>query len=65
MHVVSEKVDAGQIIMQKKVKVLEGDDADSLKERVQKAEQEVLVKAVKLFSDGKITIKNGVVNVRN
>ena len=63
LHVVSEKVDEGQIIMQKRVKVLADDTPDSLKGRVQNAEQEVLVKAIKLFSDGKFIIKNGVVKV--
>src|SRR3989338_859936 len=33
LHVVSEKVDAGRVIMQEKVKVLGNDTPDSLKER--------------------------------
>ena len=63
LHVVSEKVDEGQMIMQKRIKVLVDDTPDSLKGRVQNAEQEVIVKAIKLFSDGKFIIKNGVVKV--
>ena len=65
LHVVSEKVDGGQIIMQKKVRVLADDNADTLKERVQKAEQEVLVKAIKLFSKGKISVSGGKVRVND
>ena len=58
LHVVSEKVDAGRIIMQEKVKVLGNDTPDSLKERVQKAEQQLLIKAIKLFSEGKLNIRD-------
>ena len=59
LHVVSEKVDDGQVIMQEKVRVLADDNADSLKGRVQKAEQQLLIKAIKLYSEGKINIKEG------
>ena len=51
--------------MQKKVRVLADDNADTLKERVQKAEQEVLVKAIKLFSKGKISVSGGKVRVND
>ena len=65
LHVVSEKVDEGQIIMQRKVNVLADDNADSLKGRVQKAEQQLLIKAIKLYSEGKITIKEGKVKAND
>ena len=41
-----------------KVKVLGNDTPDSLKERVQKAEQQLLIKAIKLFSEGKLNIRD-------
>jgi len=65
LHVVSEKVDDGQVIMQEKVRVLADDNADSLKGRVQKAEQQLLIKAIKLYSEGKITIKEGKVKAND
>lgn len=54
LHFVDEGADTGPIIMQKEVKIERGETADTLKEKVQKAEQEVLLKAVKLYSEGKI-----------
>mgnify|MGYP001578022105 CR=1 FL=1 len=56
LHFVDQNVDAGPIIMQKAVEVSEKDNVYSLKEKVQKAEQEILVKAVDLFSKGKIKV---------
>ena len=49
--------DAGPIILQKAVPVLENDDLDSLKKRVQKAEQEVILKGLKLFQAGKLHVE--------
>ena len=57
LHFVDESVDKGPIIMQKAVNIDENETVDSLKEKVQKAEQEIIVKAVDLFSKGKIKIK--------
>ncbi len=59
LHFVTEEVDEGPIIMQQKVKVEENDTVDSLKDKVQKAEQELIIKAIKLFSEGKINVKDG------
>ena len=49
--------------MQKKVPVFPIDTPDTIKQKVQKAEQEVLVKALKLFSENKINVKNGKVEI--
>ena len=54
LHFVDEGADTGPIIMQKEVKIEKGETADTLKEKVQKAEQEVLLKAIDLFEKGKI-----------
>jgi len=54
LHFVDENVDTGQIILQKKVKIEKGETAESLKSKVQKAEQDIIVKAVDLFEKGKI-----------
>ncbi len=57
LHFVDEGADTGPIIMQKKVKIEKNDTIDSLKEKVQKAEQEIIVKAIGLFENGKISVE--------
>jgi formyltetrahydrofolate-dependent phosphoribosylglycinamide formyltransferase len=56
LHFITEDVDRGPIIMQKPVMVDNDDTPETLKEKVQKAEQEVLVRAVRLFGEGKIKV---------
>ena len=63
LHFVAEAVDAGPIIMQKKVEIDKNETVDSLKEKVQKAEQEVIVKALKLYEAGKVKIEEGKVKI--
>lgn len=46
VHFVTEEVDAGPIILQKHCPVLEGDNAELLKTRVQKLEGEALIEAM-------------------
>ena len=53
---VDEGKDTGPIIVQKAVPVLKDDDIDSLKTRVQKAEQEALPEGIKLYALGKLKI---------
>jgi len=60
---VDEGKDTGPIIMQKAVPVEEDDNVDSLKARVQKAEQEVLPEAIKLYSLGKLKIEGRKVKI--
>ncbi|MBI2085534.1 MAG: phosphoribosylglycinamide formyltransferase [Candidatus Aenigmarchaeota archaeon] len=63
LHFVDEGADTGPIIMQKEVKIEKNDTADSLKAKVQKAEQDIILKAVDLYSKGRIGVKNGKVVV--
>ncbi|MEK6869151.1 MAG: phosphoribosylglycinamide formyltransferase [Nanoarchaeota archaeon] len=63
LHFVTEEVDSGPVIMQKKVKVEKNETVESLKAKVQKAEQEIIVKALKLYGQGKIKVKNGKVTI--
>tara|TARA_Y100000310_G_scaffold22950_1_gene21988 strand:- start:5558 stop:6151 length:594 start_codon:yes stop_codon:yes gene_type:complete len=56
LHEVSEEVDKGKIILQKKVLIAEGETVDSLKGKVQKLEQECFLEAIKSVIDGKIII---------
>lgn len=57
LHFVDESVDAGPIIMQKAVEINDDETVDSLKEKVQKAEQETILKTIDLFDRGKIEVK--------
>ena len=60
VHFVTAECDAGPIILQKAVEVMEGDTPESLQKRImQEAEWKILPKAVQLFCDGKITVKDG------
>ncbi|MBI2651668.1 phosphoribosylglycinamide formyltransferase [Candidatus Woesearchaeota archaeon] len=58
LHFVDENVDSGPIILQKKVNIDKNETAGSLKEKVQKAEQEIIIKGIKLFGESKIVVKN-------
>lgn len=49
VHFVTEEVDAGPIIIQKKCEVLSDDTVESLKQRVQELEGDALVKAINQF----------------
>ena len=64
LHFATDKVDEGPIIMQKKVPVYPNDSVEDIKKRVQKAEQDVLLKAIKLFSEDKIIVRDGRVAIK-
>lgn len=57
VHFVSEEVDAGPIILQEKVPVLEGDTVETLRERVQEAEKRIYPKAIQLFAEGRLRVE--------
>lgn len=60
VHFVTAECDAGPIILQKAVEVKEGDTPESLQKRImEQAEWKILPKAVQLFCDGKIAVKDG------
>lgn len=65
VHFVNDKADAGPIIMQETVKVMDNDDAKILASRVLEIEHKILPKCVKLFCDGKITVNNRRVNIND
>ncbi len=56
LHEVAEEVDAGRIILQKNVRIAAGETPESLKEKVQRAEQECLLEAIKMVTGGKLVI---------
>lgn len=63
LHFVTESVDGGPIILQQIVPVYKTDSAEDIKGRVQKAEQRVILKALKLFAQHKIVVENGLVRI--
>ncbi|MBU0577043.1 phosphoribosylglycinamide formyltransferase [Patescibacteria group bacterium] len=54
IHVVTEEVDSGPVILQKSVEVSPDDSAESLKEKVQALEKEWYPKVIQQFADGEI-----------
>lgn len=63
LHFVDEGEDTGPIILQKAVEVKEQDTAETLKERVQKAEQEIILQGIRLFFDGKLQVEGNQVRI--
>ena len=60
VHFVTAECDAGPIILQKAVEVLDTDTPETLQRRImEQAEWKILPEAVKLLCDEKITVKNG------
>ena len=57
LHFVDEGADTGPIIMQKEVHIDKNETVDSLKEKVQKREQEIITKAIDLFEKGRIKVE--------
>ncbi len=59
VHFVTAECDAGPIIIQKAVEVMEDDTPESLQKRImEQAEWKILPRAVQLFCDDKITVEN-------
>lgn len=60
VHFVTAECDAGPIIIQKAVEVMENDTPETLQKRImEQAEWKILPKAVQLFCDDKITVIDG------
>ena len=58
IHFVTEEVDSGEIIMQKKVKIDPKDTVETLKAKVQEQEGKAFIEVLKLFEKGKIQVKD-------
>lgn len=66
VHFVNEICDGGPIVFQKAVAVEDGDTPESLQLRVmQQAEWEILPRAVALFCERRLSIKDGIVSVKD
>jgi len=60
---IDEGADTGPVVLQKAVDVVEGETVDSLKDKVQEAEKEIIIKGIELFRDGKIKVKGRIVHI--
>lgn len=56
LHEVTEQLDAGKIIMQKSCGIEPGETPESLKDKVQKLEQQCLLEALGMVASGKLEI---------
>lgn len=56
VHFVDEGLDTGPVIAQEAVPVLEGDDTESLHDRIHEAEYRIYPKAISLFAEGRLQI---------
>lgn len=63
LHFVTENVDEGPIIIQKVVDVLNNDTPESLKAKVQMAEQEALIEGIQLFKDNRLQVEGSRVRI--
>jgi len=57
VHFVTEEVDAGPIILQKAVPVLEDDTVETLSARILAEEHKLLPEAIRLIAEGKVRIE--------
>jgi phosphoribosylglycinamide formyltransferase-1 len=64
VHFVDESLDGGPIILQRCVRVNEGDDEDSLAGRILEYEHECFPEAIKLFCEDRLTIVGRTVMIR-
>lgn len=66
VHIVTPECDAGPIVLQKAVEVKENDTPETLQRRImEEAEWKLLPRAVQLFCDGKVEIKDNKVRIIN
>lgn len=65
VHLVDEHYDHGAIILQKPVKVKPGDDAETLRKRVLRAEHKLYPEVIRLFEENKVSIIKNKVIINN
>jgi len=63
VHFVTEDMDAGPVIIQRTVPVLEGDDGDILAERILVEEHKAFPEAIRLFFEERLRIEGRVVRI--
>ncbi|MCI4626705.1 MAG: phosphoribosylglycinamide formyltransferase [Candidatus Magnetoovum sp. WYHC-5] len=65
VHFVDEGVDTGPIIVQAATFVYSDDDEESLSQRILNLEHKIYPYAIKLFSEGRLSLKGRVVSIRD
>ena len=66
VHIVTPECDAGPIVLQKAVEVKQGDTPEVLQRRImEEAEWKILPEAVRLFCEGKITVEEDRVFIKD
>ena len=58
VHFVVPEVDAGPVIIQGHMPILDGDNKDSLQQRIHKIEHQIYPTAVNWFATGRLTVKD-------
>ena len=61
VHFVNEHMDSGPIIAQSKIKILDGDDPDSLADRLLPVEHNLYFNVLKLIQNKEILLKNKII----
>ena len=65
VHIVTPECDAGPIVLQKAVAVMQDDTPETLQKRIMvEAEWKILPEAVRLFCEGRITVENNKVYIK-
>ena len=65
VHIVTPECDAGPIVLQKAVEVMEDDTPETLQRRImEQAEWKILPEAVRLFCDGRLSVVDGKVKIK-
>ncbi|MFH1409177.1 MAG: phosphoribosylglycinamide formyltransferase [Nanoarchaeota archaeon] len=64
LHFVDEGADTGPIILQKAVAIAHDETADSLKPKVQRAEQEIILEGIRLFSEKRLSVNGRIVQIQ-
>ena len=66
VHIVTPECDAGPIVLQKAVSVMQDDTPEALQRRImEEAEWKILPEAVRLFCDGKISVVDNKVYIKD
>jgi len=63
VHYMNKKIDAGEIILQKKIKIYPQETVDSLYKKIVPEEGQALIKALKLIDEGRVRTKK--IDVKN
>lgn len=58
IHFVTDELDGGPVIIQKKVPVLDGDDVETLAARVLEAEHRLYPKVIRWYAEGRLKLKD-------